>query len=74
MARQEWLGAINNSEILERYRRRRMEINNILRCEKRKHVKCLIYGTEMECRSHKTKDLYQREKNLKGDYKKKRGF
>lgn len=39
---------INNREILERYRCRQRETNNILRCEKRKYVKCMIDGAEME--------------------------
>jgi len=69
LTRQEWLGDINNNEILERYRCHRREINNILRCEKRKYVKGMIDGAEMEYRSNRTEYLYQRVKNLKGQQK-----
>lgn len=34
----------------------------------------MIDGTEMEYRSNRTRDLYQRVKNRKGDNKKKKRF
>jgi len=74
LARQKWLEDINNNETLERYRHRQRETNNILRCEKRKYVKGMIDGAEMEYRSNKSRDLYQRVINLKGDYRKKERF
>jgi hypothetical protein len=75
LARRKWLKDINNNETLERNRHRHDgEINNILRCEKRKYVKGMIDGAEMEYKSNRTRDIHQRVKNLKGDYRKRRDF
>lgn len=62
LARQKWLGNVNNNENLERYRCSRKETNNILRCEKRKYVKGMIDDAETEYRSNRIRELYQRVK------------
>jgi len=74
LARQKWLENVNDNENMDRYRCRRKETNNILRCEKRKYIKDMIDEAETEYRRNRIRKLYQRVKNLKGDYRKKERF
>jgi len=74
IAREEWLKDNYNEEMNAEFSRRRKKAHNIIRCEKRKYIQNIMKDAEQDLRLNRTRDIYKRVKDIKGDLKKRTFF